>query len=424
MAKDAARIYSRGPYRLAWDRKRDGTLRSPYFAILWYDAVKGRERSRSTRTSDLERAKGVLDGLYLERERGGALCPACGQARTGAHGFLLNDAIADYHVAIGSQRTSSDAIRSRLRHVVHFIMSLPGQAVRVDDVDTEWVEGFRRWAIRQPVITSGGNHRSRTAGTVEASVRQLSAVINAAAKRGDVSRGAQFQARAPRDVSRTPEYRADVSTLAKMFGYATDRARANRCGPLHRFLIASVSTLARPDAVLDLSTLPARKQWNSARGIVALNPAGRAQTKKYRAVVRAPWQFAAWLDADVDAAGNKGGAPFVPVASVKHAWSTMAKALALPRDGEAGTKLIRRSMAQILRSRGVPDRELELQMGHRRLSSSTDLYAPFDPDYLAAVTTTIADIIDEIEHFVPGAFYRTCTGEALNVVPLKGAKNG
>lgn len=49
---------------------------------------------------------------------------------------------------------------------------------------------------------------------------------------------------------------------------------------LHRFLIVSVSTWARPDAVYDLSTDPERQQWISKAAVVALNPKGRPQTKK------------------------------------------------------------------------------------------------------------------------------------------------
>ena len=38
-------LYSRGRYRLIWDRKRDGSLRSPYLQIAWYDADAGRNRT-------------------------------------------------------------------------------------------------------------------------------------------------------------------------------------------------------------------------------------------------------------------------------------------------------------------------------------------------------------------------------------------
>lgn len=419
MPRTEKELYRRGQFWLAWDRKRDGSLRSPYLAIFWYDTARKRERSLSTRTSDHEAAKLVLDAHFAEKERGQALCPTCGQPRQGASEYLLADAIANYQLTVGNKRTSADAIRARLNHVLNYIASLPDVAVRVADVDEDWIENFRTWAAKVPVITPAGEARARRPGTIEASVRALAAAINEAHRRGHVVAKAQFTAMAPRDVSRTPVHRSDVAELAKMFAYATDRKRKKRCAPLHRFLIASIATAARPDAVLDLSTKADRRQWLSDRSVIRLNPEGRRQTKKHRATVKAPWQFAAWLDADTEA---KPG-PFVPVGNVKHAWATMAKELELPRDGESGTKLIRRSVAQLLRDRGVPGEELELLLGHRQMKATTDTYAPFKPEYLANATKEIEAIIDEIETLVPGAFYRSNTGKAPNVVPMKGVKN-
>lgn len=419
MSRTAKELYRRGQYWLAWDRKRDGSLRSPYPAIFWYDPERKRERSVSTRTSNIEQAKLALDAHYLEHERGQAICPTCGQPRQGAADFLLAEAIANYQITVGDKRSSAEAIRARLKHVLNYIETLPSVAVRVADVDEDWIESFRKWAAKQPVIAPNGEARERRPGTIEASVRALAAAINEAHRRGHVSMKAQFTALPPRDVSRSPVHRSDVKELAKMLAYATAKKRKKRCEPLHRFLMASIATVARPDAVLDLSTKPERRQWISERRVVCLNPEGRRQTKKYRATIKAPWQFAAWLDADAE---TKPG-QFVPVASVKHAWATMAKEIGLPGDGEAGTKLIRRSVAQLLRDRGVPDGEIELLMGHRQMKATTDTYAAFKPEYLANATREIEAIIDEIEALVPGAFYRNNTGDKPNVIPLAGAKS-
>ncbi|NIJ32445.1 hypothetical protein [Sphingomonas oligoaromativorans] len=75
-------------------------------------------------------------------------------------------------------------------------------------------------------------------------------------------------------------------------------------------------------------------------------------------------------------------------------------------------KLIRRSMAQLLREHGVPHDQVEMQLGHRRFGSVSELYAPFSPDYLANALSAIEAIIDEIESRAPGAFHRTDTGSA------------
>lgn len=419
MPRDAKPLYRRGAFWLGWDRKRDGSLRSPYLAIFWYDPKRGRERSLSTRTADLGAAKLKLDAHYLEREQGVAVCPTCGQPRQGVQRFLVLDAISNYLTSHADKRGSASAIRARLAHVVSYIETLPSPSIAVEDLDDAWIERFRTWALAQPVQLPDGKTRERRAGTVEASVRMLAAAINVAYQRRDTLRPARFKALPAREVSRTPEHRADVAQLASMFAYSLDKTRRKRCRHLHRFLIASVATAARPDAVLDISTSPDRGQWNSERRTLNLNPRGRRQTKKYRPAVRAPWQFAAWLDADAE---EKIG-PFIAAGSVKHAWRSMAQKLSLPADGEAGVKLVRRSIGQLLRDRGVPETEIELQLGHRRISATTDLYAAFRPEHLANATREIENIIDEIEALVPGAFYRSGTGELPNVVPIKGAKS-
>ena len=112
----------------------------------------------------------------------------------------------------------------------------------------------------------------------------------------------------------------------------------------------------------------------------------------------------------------------MPAKSVRSAFDSMCDELGWPKDGENGLKLIRRSIAQLLRERGVPAEQLELQLGHRRLDSVTDLYAAFDPSYLREATAALEAIIDEIEARVPGAFHRSDTGKEPNVVPIVAAK--
>lgn len=412
-------IYQRGPYWLDWDRKADGALRSPNLAIFWYDPARGRQRSTSTGTADHGAGKLALDRHYLERESGVACCPTCHRPwAEQASGFLLADAIADYQLAQGEKRGSAVSIRARLNHVVDYLLTLRDSAVSCDMVDEAWIERFRAWLLARPIVSPSGDQRPRSPSTVENSILQLAAVVNAAHKRGDILRPAQFRPIAAKDVNRTPQHRAGIEQLAAMFRYAIDPRFPVKRARLHRFLLISVATLARPDAAHDVSTDPKRGQWNSDRRVLALNPRGRRQTKKYRAIVRVPWQVARWLDADLEA----GGAWFVPVKSVRSAWDSMAIDLKLPNDGEAGMKLLRRSMAQLVRERGGSAEEVEMQLGHRKIDSVTELYAPFQPDYLAGSTAAIEAIIDEIEALVPGAFYRSGTGPDASVVPIGVAK--
>lgn len=435
--KRPSALYQRGDYRLEWDRRTDGTLRTPFLSVFWYDPERGRGRSVSTGTADLDGARTWLDAFYLGRSTGAAVCPTCGRVRDDAAGHLVTDAISTYLTLHGDDRSSSGAISARLAHVVAYIGSLPSQAVACEEVDTKWIERFRSWAEKQPIVSPSGVARVRSLSTIEGSVAQLSAAINHAYARGDTTGPARFKAIPIRQLNRTPEHRSSITEIAAMFRYCVQpdvsehvgTSWGHRAAPLtadelivirrreraslHRFLIMSVASLGRPDAVHDVSLDPKRRQWNSNARILGLNPKGRRQTKKYRAVVPIAWQVAPLLDA----------APrsfFVGVASVRRAWDAMAAAIGLPTEGEAGLKLIRRSMADLLRSR-LPEEawgEISMMMGHSRFDVVTDLYAPFKPTYLRRVLSEIEAIIGDIEKAIPGAFRRSNTGDGAEIIPL------
>lgn len=398
MPRSKDEIYRRGDFVLRWDKKRDGTLRSPYLAIFWYNAERRRECSNSTGTSDVEAAKLTLDAHYLKVTKGEVVCPHCGQHMPeAADALFLADAIANYLVTELEGKPSAPAIRARLGHVISYLAALPGD-VRCRDVNEDWIQGFRRWSARQPIVTPSGKQKKRSLSTIENSVLQLAAVINHTFDFKRTGKQAQFRPIPTSEVNRTPTHRSGVEELAKMFAYATNPDRKVRRAPLHRFLIISVATLARPDAAHDVSTTPERAQWHSHQRVLNLNPKGRYQTKKYRPILPIARQVAPLLDA------TKGF--FVPVSSVRAAWRNMADEIGLPKEGESGMKLIRRSMAKLLRDR-LPKADwtdVELFLGHSKFDSVSDIYAPFDPSYCARAKQEIETIIDEIEALVPGAF--------------------
>jgi len=408
MRKKNKTFYERGKYRLVSDRRSDGSLRTPYFQIEWYDAEKRRVRSRSTGTTCREEAERQLDALYLANEKGRAVCHACGQPLSSIDTYLLTEAIEAYLVA-RQGRASIDAIRPRLGHIVNYLTENDVISTQCREIDNDWIEEFREWNILIPVEVGNGATRERAPGTVEASVRQLAAVINFAKEKGHTSKGAQFKPKKPAEVSHTPIYRAAVPELAEMFRYCTeparkegesDKAYANRVAgrqQLLRFLQISVATWARPDAAHDVSTDPKRGQWDPQRRRLNLNPRGRTQTRKYRPVVPIARHVAPLLDQ------NKGF--FVNVSSVRQAFEAMQEALGLPGDREAGLKLIRRSMAQLGRGRlgRVGWIEGKYMLGHHRPDPS-DLYGIDEPgDYPLALNVT-EQIIDEIMTLAPRSF--------------------
>lgn len=407
-------LYQRGAYWLDWDIKSDGTLRSPFLAIFWYDTERRRTRSASTGTGDVAEGKVALDAHYLKHSEGQDICPTCGQRRNAGSGYLVLQSIRDYLV---HKQDGDPAIPHRLAHVTEFIAEEGDLTLICERVDEAWVERFRKWLAPRPIVSKTGKERDRALSTVENSVIQLAAAINYSHGRGDTSRPAQFKPIPAKDVNRSPEHRSDVAELAAMFRYASDPRYPKKRGALHRFLIGSVATLGRPDAVHDMSFKAERRQWNSNARVFNLNPKGRRQTRKYRPIVPVAWQAALHFDS-----APKGY--YVGVGSVRSAWDSMAIDLGLPLEGESGMKLVRRSMAKLLRDR-LPKAdwpEVEMFLGHARFDAVSDIYAPFDPDYLAAARAEIERIIDEIETLAPGAFRRTNTGDGAEIIPLAGAK--
>lgn len=152
-----------------------------------------------------------------------------------------------------------------------------------------------------------------------------------------------------------------------------------------------------PAAMLAVNTRPERGQWHPLPKVLSLNPVGRKQTRKYRATLPIARQFAPHLDSVCG--------PYVSVESVDSAWDSMAATIKLPKGGQAGTKLIRRSVSQIARKRLGEEHWVQGRMflGHHKTSTS-DLYALFDPANLGRALAVTEAIIDEIEALCPGAF--------------------
>lgn len=67
---------------------------------------------------------------------------------------------------------------------------------------------------------------------------------------------------------------------------------------LHAFLVSSVGTIARPGAVVDINAAPDRQQWWPCPApTLDLNPQGRTQNKKHRALLPVLPLLDRWLAA-------------------------------------------------------------------------------------------------------------------------------
>jgi hypothetical protein len=387
--KRAKPLYQRGDFRLYPRPGRN-------LEIVWYDSARKRERSTSAGTADIGQGRLALDRLFLE-STGVRFCPTCGSERhSGFESPLLAGAIADYLLA-NAGKAGAKSARGRLAHVVAYLAARP--ETRCADVDERWIAGFREWLLGRSVLSPGGKVlRHRSIGAVEGCILQLAAAINSAP-----GQTAQFKAAQPKTVARSPSYRADIKTLAAMFRFAL--AEPHRLNLL-RYLRMAVATWARPDAIFDAGP----RQWHSAARVLDLNPPNRKQTRKYRPKVPIARQFVPFLDS---------GDAFLPVSGVRASWEKMRAELVLPGGGEAGEKLVRRSIATIARKRigEAQWRQGEMMLGHVKTSVS-DIYALPDPANLGLALAATEAIIDDIEALAPGAFYRnvTANGSPLSLV--------
>lgn len=318
--------------------------------------------------------------------------------------MLLSAALKDYLTSKIGEDAHAE-LKIRVGHIGAYLM-VTNPSTTVGMVDEAWVAGFRKHELARPIVSPKGKTRERAPSTVENSVIALASAIRAATGRAPL-----FKPIATKDVNRSPMFRADVRTLAKMFNYCVDptppvgvlwsdqkhfREQVARLRLL-QFLRISVATWCRPDAAHDFSTERARRQWWPVGPAIALNPHNRRQTRKVRPTVPAPRQIVPLIDA------TKG--KFIGVGSVKSAWESMCAYLDLPGEGEAGMKLIRRSVSTIARKRIGEANWVqgETMLGHRPATTS-DIYALPDPAHLGLALAATESIIDEIEALAPGAF--------------------
>lgn len=431
-------IYQRGPFWLDLVRGADGQPASDRWYIWWYDGAAGRQQRKSTRTADVRLACDRLDEHYLAIHR-----PT--DAEQG--GYTVLDAMSDYWIEHGQHQVSAPAIKAQLK-LLHRFIAVEDDAGRLpspfvpDALDDRWIDRFRAWGVADPIVARrkdeagawvAGSQRRRSAATVEESVIKLKAALNHAYK----ARRARYVppiAHKTRDqVTPQRTYRLSLAAIGELLDYSL-RGAGNYAGhgdrllPLRRYLIAAFCTLARPDAILDLSVRPEREQWLKSAGLLNLNPAGRIQTKKVRPVLPVVPLLASWLDTTDDwfvCAETVRPDPRqrinvrrqVGVSSVRSAWDGARAVLGIP-DGW-GPKLIRHSMSTILANRRVDLVELEMALGHRVLAKTTSRYAIFDPGYLGTVRAGIEDVVADLTKAAGPALHAKLTQKEENVHVLR-----
>ncbi len=155
------------------------------------------------------------------------------------------------------------------------------------------------------------------------------------------------------------------------------------------YCMIATNTLARPEAILDLSPF----QIDIENRLIHLNPPGRRQTKKYRPVVPITNTLLPYLvNAQAERIVNWHGKA---IDSVKIGFRAIVRRASLSPDVTPYT--LRHTMATELRRRGVPPWEVAGLLGHKAGSyRTTEIYAKFDPDYLGAAARAIDAYFEDL----------------------------
>lgn len=431
-------VYQRGGFWLDLDRGAGGKPTSGRWYIWWYDPATGHQRRKSTRESDIRLACDKLDEHFLAHHN---------PTSADQEAYSVPQALVDYWLEHGSKQASAEAIKARLKLLTRFFdaqvnAGLLQDPILPDHLDDKILDRFRAWSVATPIVAMKkdddgnwvpGKSRVRSASTAEESVIALKAALNHAFSKRRVRYVPPLKHKSRDQVTPERTYRLSVDGIAELLDYSLNGAgkyagHGDRLIPLRRYLIASICTLGRPDALMDMSVTPARAQWMQDERRFALNPAGRIQTKKLRPVLPVVDLLDTWLkqtdewfvvrealsfdeDQQIDVVEQ------IKVASIKSAWNGARAQLGIS-DGW-GPKLLRHSMASILANRRIDLIELEIALGHRVLKKTSSRYAIFDPEYLSTIKAGIEDVVADLRKKVGAALHPDLTQDHGNVVPLR-----
>lgn len=377
--REAGERFQIGNY---WLGRVDG---SPNYYAFWFDKAKRRTRRSSLGETDEASAKKALAAFALGREKPKQVAPA---------DMSIAEALAHY--------------------IDH-------------DIDVEHTAGLHlgKFFGTDMVSTLTSSRQKEfirdlgAKGLAASSIRRYLTVLSAALNDAETLTSAPKIILAESDIAdliggpgKLKPRRLTVLELARFVD-------AIKTPHFFRYVILGLTTLARPDAITDLT--PSQFSETTAD----LNPAGRRQNKKFRPTVRIPPTLAGWLpvwqeEDRLYLAKGTARRPRVkpanivhykgkPVANTKKAFRLTALAAGLVteedfddegeiRSDRAVTPYtLRRSMSRLLRAEGVQLADIGGQLGHAiKGAETTEIYADVDPLYMQVVIDGIERILDKV----------------------------
>lgn len=328
-----------------WLSKRRG---SDQWCRTWYDAGTRQTRRASLGTADLQAAKVALYEWFSK------------------HGQLTDQDPADlpcetvfarYYQQHAAALPSAEMARIALAYLSDFFA-----AKTVNEVTIHEQRRFVKWLTADRPLSDGYIKRILTVGK---------AAFAWAVREGELRS-------APHVLTWD-----DAPARERVLTVEESRALWKVAKKPHEqmFLALAFGLLARPEAILELK----REYADLERRILAQNPPGRKQTRKYRPTVPIPDFLLPMISAAPD--GHLVRWKGQPIDSFKTAFRRMRRDAGLGQDVVA--KTIRHTVATYLRSRGVPEAEIQGYLGHRAYSGKTETYAKYRPEYLGAARVAV-----------------------------------
>ena len=330
--------------------------KSPNLYRYWWDAERGCTRRASLGTADLEEAKQALKEWYAREHLPEDETPEA---------IPLATVLRIYYEEHAMNIPSHDAARIALNLWLDYF----GDKSLDDATKPKAIDGFIDWLLKS----------GRSANYTNRVLSSGRAAINRAWKKGMITRAPFIREEKVGDVP--PKGRPlSMDEMRALYHLAdTDY--------LKRFILWMAGTAARPDAIYELH----HAQIDLEHDLIQLNPTGRAQTKKYRPTVKLPPTLRKEM----------GKGPWLlmyrskRLQSVKAAWRRVREAAGL--DEAVQPYSIRHTMARHMRASSVPAWEVSAQLGHKQPGFSiTEIYAPFDPAYLAHSVKVLDNYLKEL----------------------------
>lgn len=237
------------------------------------------------------------------------------------------------------------------------------------------------WKGKEYPVTSPGIRGE----SVQRALDDIRAALNHAASNGRIPYAPKVPSVPTTMRSPARDVRVTLDDLGAMVGFAAPMIDKETGADLNlgfrRWLLLMIATACRPEAGLAF-------QPSQASGeLIDLNPKDRPRTKKRNPVIPLIEPFKAVL-------ADWRASPTPLVRSRRTAWRTMRRALDLP--AAVIPKTIRHTIATELRSMGVPGEQISGLLGHVAMSRITEVYAKYDPAYLAETKKALTIIFEEV----------------------------